>query len=162
MALINTTPVAARAKQASEAVAEYTSAPHFRERPIRRFASGITEIGTDHPGDEDLRRWDFPVRDHGGWHQHTAQPFFWYAPSYREGLGQRWRVRIHSEHRCEQGSACPVSTDRTVVICSSSVAVGGSMRVLAGLRSSLGIETAQVYVDHQLSYVAPTLSGLRG
>jgi len=55
-----------------------------------------------------------------------------------------------------RGSACPVPTDRTVVICSPSVANGGSMRVLAGLRSSLGIETAQVYVDHQLSYVVPT------
>ena len=55
-----------------------------------------------------------------------------------------------------RGSACPVPTDRTVVICSPSVGSGGLLRVLAGLRSSLGIETAQVYVDHQLAYVAPT------
>jgi hypothetical protein len=56
----------------------------------------------------------------------------------------------------KRGSACPVSIDRTVVICSPSITSGTSMRVLAGLRSSLGIETAQVYVDHQLAYVVPT------
>jgi len=56
----------------------------------------------------------------------------------------------------KRGSACPVPTDRTVVLCSPSNTSGTSMRVLAALRSSLGIEAAQVYVDHQLAYVLPT------
>ena len=56
----------------------------------------------------------------------------------------------------KRGSACPASIDRTVVICSPSITSGTSMRVLAGLRSSFGIETAQVYVDHKLAYVVPT------